>query len=58
MATFEVWNKPDHGDTKPDHSLTADKFVVGERAIIFYSSENNVLHAVVPTPGLVVKKTG
>ena len=58
MATFEIWTKPDDGSSKPDHSLIAETFGIGQYSIIFYSAQNNVVHAVVPIPGLVIKKTG
>lgn len=56
MAIFEVWTTADHGTSKPAHSLTADKFSISEHSIVFYSWDDQALHAVVPNPGIVIKK--
>jgi hypothetical protein len=56
MAMFEVWTTADHGTSKPAHSLTADHFAISEHSIVFYSSDNTILHVIVPTPGIVIKK--
>lgn len=56
MAIFEVWTTADHGMSKPAHSLAADRFEISEHSIVFYNSDNHTLHAIVPVPGMVIKK--
>ncbi len=56
MATFEIWgaNEKD-GVGRPLHTVEADRFTI-EAGVIVFKDASAQLHAVVLSPGIVVKK--
>jgi hypothetical protein len=57
MKSFEVWINPSNGNVtnKPTHILEADKFSFGNGICFFYNQANDVLHAIVATPGMLIR---
>jgi hypothetical protein len=58
MATFEIWGAgAKEGTTSgPLHTVEANRFTVEAGVIIFRDKSSEQVHAVVLSPGLVVKK--
>lgn len=60
MATFEIWMRPSNNESSiPEHVLEASAVEVLENGTyVFRDDSNNVIHAIVPIQGMLVKMVG
>jgi hypothetical protein len=62
MATFQIWSSGTRSTTdlpdNPLHTVEAHKIHIDAQVITFRDEHNSILHAVVYSPGIVIKKIG
>jgi hypothetical protein len=59
MSKFEIWNQSSTDRTlAPVHILEADYFGLESGVYIFFNFKGQKLHAIVASPGIMVKKVG
>jgi len=58
MAKFEIWNTSSlDPHYKPVHIVEADNFEVTQGVYVFLNSIGEKLHAIVASPGMLIRKS-
>jgi hypothetical protein len=56
MKTFEIWDQASNSNLgNAVHILEADRFNHSDGVYFFFNEENYLIHAIVSTPGMLVR---